>query len=163
MKKLISLIVLLCMIFTLAGCGEKSNPPSDFEYVVTYDKNLEEGVTYTGIRITKYIGKSDIVVVPEKIEGLDVTSIGVSAFWSTKIQSVTIPASVTQIETMAFYNCENLKSAKFLGNAPHSIVLDAFKYTHKDFKIYYKKGTEGWDSDDKYNSPIVDAYPTEEF
>ncbi|MBE6761157.1 MAG: hypothetical protein E7551_02610 [Ruminococcaceae bacterium] len=161
MKKLISLILLICMIFSLVGCGKNENSSSDFEYTVTYDKNLEMGVTYTEICITKYIGEGNEVVIPEEIDGLPVTSIGVSAFWSTKIQSVTIPASVTKIENMAFYNCENLKIARFLGNAPYSVKIDAFQYTHKDFKIYYKKGTEGWNGASK--APIADRYPMEAY
>ena len=41
-----------------------------------------------------------------------VTSIGNSAFYRSKLQSINIPNSVTSIEGCAFYNCQHLKNFK---------------------------------------------------
>ena len=44
------------------------------------------------------------VVIPEGIE-----KIGNHWFWGSGIESVTVPASVREIETNAFYKCKSLK------------------------------------------------------
>ncbi len=49
-------------------------------------------------------------VIPASLGGGTVTSIGDSAFYRSKIQSVTIPSSVTAIGSFAFYDCTKLSS-----------------------------------------------------
>ncbi len=50
------------------------------------------------------------VEIPESIEGLPVTVIGIYAFQISSIKSVTIPNSVKEIGHYAFNNCSGLKS-----------------------------------------------------
>ncbi|MBQ8447326.1 MAG: leucine-rich repeat domain-containing protein, partial [Clostridia bacterium] len=51
------------------------------------------------------------VVIPEYIDGLEVTAIGNSAFSHCKsLTSITIPEGVTSIGNSAFYNCSSLTS-----------------------------------------------------
>ena len=76
-----------------------ANPASDFEYEVG-----EDG----GITITKYIGTDTTVVIPEKIDGKDVTVIRLYAFRRTNIVTVQLPDTVTLLETGAFEECEAL-------------------------------------------------------
>jgi hypothetical protein len=54
------------------------------------------------IAIWKYTGDAETVIIPAKINGSPVTSIGNQAFSSTPVTSVTIPASVTDIGGDAF-------------------------------------------------------------
>ena len=61
-----------------------------------------------------------------------------------KLKSVVIPASVTEIGDKAFYNCNNLVYAEFLGNAP-SIGVNTFSASD-NFVIYYHSGAHGWSS-----------------
>lgn len=42
--------------------------------------------------------------IPDSVKSIS------SAFWDCKISDITIPASVTEISTYTFYDCENLKS-----------------------------------------------------
>ena len=70
----------------------------------------------TGITITEYGGKERNVVVPEQIDGFDVTGIGIRAFAGTNILSVVIPESVTMIDIYTFLNCEKLKSVVIKGH-----------------------------------------------
>lgn len=59
--------------------------------------------------ITRYTGTDNELVIPDRINGLKVTSIGDHAFSECSgLVSVTIPDSVTSIGAAAFYNCKNL-------------------------------------------------------
>lgn len=73
---------------------------ANFEYM-----ELDDGT----IEISKYAGTDTIVIVPDIIDGKDVTSIGDSAFqFCSKIIEITIPEGVNNIGEGAFWCCENL-------------------------------------------------------
>lgn len=58
-----------------------------------------------GVEITKYIGASKSVVIPESIGGKPVISIGAGAFKDLALTTVQLPTSVTTIKDQAFlYN-----------------------------------------------------------
>lgn len=78
----------------------------DFEYKVLEDSTIE---------ITRCVGKTKSIVIPNEINGIDVTSIGDSAFLFEGIESVTIPDSVTSIDAFAFAWCFGLRSV-FMSN-----------------------------------------------
>jgi len=73
---------------------------NDFEIAV-----LDNAV----VEITKYKGIAKDVRIPEKINGLPVTDIGIDAFEETGLTSVTIPNSITAVGNWAFYK-NNLTS-----------------------------------------------------
>lgn len=66
--------------------------------------------------ITGYNGTDTVVVIPSKINGVTVTTIGTDAFLGLNITSVTIPASVTEIGANAFAGCTNLTSVTYGGD-----------------------------------------------
>lgn len=76
----------------------------------TFDFNLTTGT------ITKYNGTDTVVVIPSKINGVTVTTIGTDAFLGLNITSVTIPDSVTEIGANAFAGCTNLTSVTYGGD-----------------------------------------------
>lgn len=76
----------------------------------TFDFNLTTGT------ITKYNGTDTVVVIPSKINGVTVTTIGTDAFLGLNITSVTIPANVTEIGSNAFADCTNLTSVNYKGD-----------------------------------------------
>lgn len=76
----------------------------------TFDFNLTTGT------ITKYNGTDTVVVIPSKINGTPVTTIGNAAFRDSSVTSVTIPASVTEIGSNAFADCTNLTSVNYKGD-----------------------------------------------
>lgn len=66
--------------------------------------------------ITKYVESDTVVVIPSKINGTPVTTIGNAAFRDSSVTSVTIPASVTEIGANAFAGCTNLTSVTYGGD-----------------------------------------------
>jgi hypothetical protein len=78
----------LALVVALAGCGSKPKPEENFEF--------------GGGVITGYSGDSKDVVIPAKIKGKPVTSIGESAFNNKELTSVTIPDGITSIGNSAF-------------------------------------------------------------
>ncbi len=92
------------------------SPATDFIYEVSQDG--------TKIYINQYVGASETVVIPSKIEGLPVVSIkGVfenetfekGAFEGSQIKSVTIPEGVTSIGLAAFKDCTELTQVTVSG------------------------------------------------
>lgn len=83
--------------------------------------------------------------------------IGEWAFAFTNLTgSITFPAGVNEIGVSSFYNCTNISSAYFEGNAP-SIIMSSFvgnmpfDYCADDFTIYYNDSATGWTDSDVYN------------
>jgi hypothetical protein len=75
------------------------------------------------------------------------------------IGSYTIPGSVTNVGDRAFFGCNGLTSAYFLGNAPTFGSLVFFQSFMESavplhMTVYYLPGTTGWDSID-LGVPIV--------
>ena len=84
----------------------------DIRFSSSTMQNQFSYVTNNGtITITKFTGPGGVVVIPDTINGLPVTSIGATAFYqSFNLTNVTIPDSVTSIGSNAFYNCTGLIS-----------------------------------------------------
>ena len=93
------LCVLLCGGIGMTAQAAESKTYGDFTY--------EEGKD--GITITKYTGEAKKVVIPDKINGTEVTSIGDGAFYNCNhLTSITIPEGVTSIGQEAFSFCIRL-------------------------------------------------------
>ena len=115
MKKILCTLLSAIMAFsaltfavpTVASAAESQESVSetygDFEYQI-YDSS---------VTITKYTGSAESVTIPSKIAGYKVTEIFEWAFSdSTKLKSVSIPNSVTDIGWGAFENCTSLSSVE---------------------------------------------------
>ncbi len=115
MKKILSLILTFLIILTFAGCGNKQASTK-----TDSDTNAKDYV-YTDVKgeyivLSLYKGTDKNVVIPGKIDGLPVKTIGSSCFAATEIESVEIPDSVTEIFDSAFLRCKNLKKVTLSEN-----------------------------------------------
>ena len=99
----------------------KENPASDFDY----EKKTIQRITdvfpgslaqskenVDGVEITGYKGSGELVVIPEKIDGLPVMSIAADAF-SGDFERVVIPRTMQNIAKGAFESCKNLREVVF--------------------------------------------------
>lgn len=94
MKKALSvtLILLILSLLAIPAFAIEIFEEGDYNYAV------EEN----GLYITIYHGDETDVTVPDKIAGQDVVGIKSTAFYDTRIKTVTLPESVTDIEDDAF-------------------------------------------------------------
>ena len=108
--------------------------------LTNWDWNTQTGATFTVTvaaatnkfyfypttgMITGYVGTDTVVVIPSKINGITVETIGHTAFRYSSVTSVTIPDSVTFISDSAFAYCFNLTNIS-IPNSVTAIGFSAF-------------------------------------
>lgn len=102
---------------------------SGFQYEVKEDDKT--------IIITEYIGSEEKVIIPEKIDGIEVTAIGNSAFKEKDIKEINMPF-IKEIGEVAFLDCDLLESVELFKGV--IIGTDAFKGTNiNTVTINYKE------------------------
>ena len=68
-------------------------------------------ITKNGVYITEYIGNDKVVVVPDAIEGMKVTTIGKEAFANCEsVEFLSLSTNINQVEENAFADCINLRT-----------------------------------------------------
>ena len=141
-KRLISLLVAVCMMITMlplsavtAFAADTSTDPEDSYKGYKYAYTVNNG----NATITKFLGPDDSVnpvdsastvsydiEIPSELNHHPVTAIGEDAFRGcSALKSVTIPQSVTSIGDSAFAGCHNLDSVT-IKDAATSIGSRAF-------------------------------------
>lgn len=115
---------------TQVGNSQEAEDQSQFKYVI------ENG----GITITRYIGKSTSVQIPNKIDGISVLKIGENAFADSKIKSVALPSSCIEIGWFAFYGCYALTTV-YVSDSIDTIGYGAFDSCSKSLTIYCVNGS----------------------
>lgn len=85
---------------------------ADIEFVAVWI-GLSEGISYEinndEVTILSYLGSETVLIIPNTIAGLPVTTIGTGAFsGNTTIESLTLGQHVTTIQAQAFYQMTSL-------------------------------------------------------
>lgn len=110
----------------------------DYEYIVN-----DGGMTAT---ITAYHGAgSEVITVPDTIDGYPVTGIGALAYYNIpELVTVSLPESITDVGQSAFAYCGKLEAVIFSGDAPDTVSGDAFEFTGSGLCLYHNSGKYGW-------------------
>lgn len=135
-KRLFSSLLTLCMVLALfpETADATDSPPGAeampleqlFSYNITDNDMLYYRYLEDGIEIADCDTSVVSVIIPEKINGQPVKSVGNDAFRECRrLTSISIPNGVTSIGDQAFYQCVNLTNI-FIPNSVTSIGVGAF-------------------------------------
>ena len=95
-------LLLLLLVTCIKPVSAKSTVSGDFTYSLLPDDTVE---------ITGYSGTETDLVIPSKLDGYTVTSIGAHAFYDKgDLRSVQLPESLLKIGSYAFMNCSGITS-----------------------------------------------------
>ncbi len=110
---------------------------------INYCTNIDGEYAYINsgedeITISKYLGTEKEVIVPEKLNGKTVTTIGERAFGECKnIERIVFPENINDIYESAFINCESLKIVIFKAKDGISIKpYNLFKGCSNELVVY---------------------------
>ena len=118
MKKLIMIGCLACVmvlgILLFAPWSLPTASADTVSYPVTGGSITFDTTTGT---VTGFTGSPTTVTIPETIDGVGVTSIGVSAFSNCEsLTSISMPASIVSLDGGAFWFCSGLTSINIPDN-----------------------------------------------
>lgn len=142
-KKIIVYLLVMTLCIPVTGTVAGTNKVQaktvylslDWEWFYSENGDGTAELTGNGFWINEYL------VIPEKIDGKLVTSIGESAFYGdSNLKSVTIPESVTNISDWAFAFCRNLNEIT-IPESVISIGKNVFRSCSSSFAIYAKAGS----------------------
>ena len=123
MRKAFLAFLPLIVLLTLSGCNTGGDTEkSDFtvsaadtapvEAAGETDYAPKEDFDYTvsggSVRIKKYIGNASVVVIPEKIEGYNITGIDAHFLEGSRVEEITYPSGITDFRGLS--RCDNLKT-----------------------------------------------------
>ena len=116
---LITVSMLLAMLSGTAAGAASETDDAELEWRYSVD---DDGYA----TITRYLGSDTNIVVPGVINGYEVRTIGTLAFnRNDDIDSISIPSTVTAIESWAFYDLNGLEVLT-IGGDLDSVASDAF-------------------------------------
>lgn len=123
MKKLLAFLAVAICILAFASCGGDDNDvkyPDATKGLELVEINEEE----YGVKCGSTTELTEIVI-PKKHNGKPVTTILKSGFSKCeKLVSITIPNSITKIETGAFLKCKKLENVRFYGTLNEWAYID---------------------------------------
>lgn len=125
MKKL---FLILCMLLTLAcAAAAEEFTSGDYTYELLPDGTVE---------ITGYTGSQAELVLPEMLDGKQVTALREWAIsCNDALIRVTIPDVIVHVEDTPFDRCPNLAEIEVYSNHPTLMVVDGCLYSMKEQKL----------------------------
>lgn len=102
--------------FSLTSVKVNYNEPfqyNDFEYLILDDETIE---------LIRYIGSDTKLIIPDNINGKEVTGIGYNAFYNCKnLEAIEIPTTIKYIGYNAFYGCSELEDVYYNGDSDYDL------------------------------------------
>ena len=156
MVKKVILLLLSLFLLSLIACS-----CTGFDRFIPSTKGIRYGVSADGTyaEVLGYSGSATKIKIANTYNGLPVTTISDSAFWScSNLTSVTIPDSVTTIGACAFYGCSNLTSVT-IPDSVTTIGSGVFSACSNLTSVYYVGTIVEWYgiAIDSYNNNLTDA------
>lgn len=90
--------------------AENINP---FRFSIGKESDFETQQINDGVLITKYSGNTVDLIIPDKINGVNVVEVGHEAFKKQPIRSIRLPVYLKRIAPKAFFMCNDLQSVLF--------------------------------------------------
>ena len=113
---------------TATGLMQVQAAQTTYDYTVGNSTYTYTILTDDTVKITKYKGTDESIVIPSEIDGKKVTVIGSSAFYGFKsLKNIEIPDGITSIENYAFCQCWSITSLS-VPESVTSIGTGAFRF-----------------------------------
>ena len=110
------------------GLMQVQSAQTTYDYTVGNSTYTYTILTDDTIKITKYKGTDESIVIPSEIDGKKVMVIGSSAFYGFKsLKNIEIPDGITSIENYAFCQCWSITSLS-VPESVTSIGTGAFRF-----------------------------------
>lgn len=97
---------------------------SDAEAQILSTEDFSYKIIGAEITIVSYIGKEEIVEIPEKIGEYPVKAIGENAFSGSTVKQLTLPESITSIHETAFASCTELVLYCYAGTYAEKYAIE---------------------------------------
>jgi hypothetical protein len=125
---LLSITIIISTIFALSSCSCSSETPLEVGETTAPDYT-DNGLSYNknddGTLEVVNADDTDEVVIPKSYSGMEITSIGRSAFKMSKVKSVTLPDTIKTIDDFAFSFSSKLEEIN-INEGVTSIGTNAF-------------------------------------
>ncbi len=125
---------------------------------------LPEGLEYVGVAAFVGCSSAEKLYIPSSLKKTSMNSFGgmhklkdvtiangveelmmATFYYNVELEEISFPASIRKFSDFMFDGSCKLEKVIFEGNAPE-FGEAAFSRSNPDVKIYYKKGTKGWDT-----------------
>lgn len=104
------------LIYCLVTSGNGETEVSDTLTIPLVPEGLQYQAANGEVTITSYTGSASMLKIPDYIEGMPVTGIGMQAFQeSTTLQEIILPEGLTHVGNRAFWGCTDLRSITLPG------------------------------------------------
>ena len=130
---------------------------SSNEIAIVEGNPAEWETNESGDTLTKYLGSSKNIVIPNRLNGKDITTIGSLLFAGSSIETLEISNGIQTIEARAFVSSRNLTGNLTIPNTVKTIGDGAFAACTFDKKLVIPNSVETIGKDAFATVPFSDA------
>lgn len=118
MGRVIAGVSALVMVFAMVACSkvpEGTQGPTGTDPQLVSDSDLRWKDVEGGVELTAYKGDAVYVQIPDKLEDKKVVSLGTAFVGNDEVDTVALPAYVTQLDGAWFQGCDALRRIEGYG------------------------------------------------